>query len=64
MAKAKGEMIKPLAWLHARPRGGIIGRGAGVSSIKPPRLRGVGVSPIKKTPSIVVFDLLLTIKRL
>ena len=64
VAKAKDEMIKPLAWLHAHPRGGIIGRGAVVSPIEPLRPRGIGVSPLKKTPSILVFGLALAIKRL
>ena len=64
VAKAKDEMIKPLAWLHACPRDGIIRRGAGISLIKPPKPRGIGVSPLKKTQSILVFDLVLAIKRL
>ena len=62
-AKAKDEMIKLLSWLHTRPRGGIIGRGAEVSPIKLLRPRGVEVSPLKKTPSIPVFGLALTIKK-
>ena len=55
MAKAKDKMTKPLAWLHARPTGGIIGRGVGVSPIKPLRPMDVGVSPLKKTLSILVL---------
>ena len=60
MAKAKDKMIKPLA----HPRGGIIGRDTGVSSIKPPRPSGIAVSPLKKTPGILMFGLTLVIKRL
>ena len=55
VAKAKNEMIKPLAWLYVRPKGGIIGRSDEVSPIKPPRPRGGGVSPLKKTQSILAL---------
>ena len=45
-------MTKTLAKQYAHARGGIIGRGSGVSQLKLSRLRGVGVSPLKKTSSI------------
>ena len=64
MAKVKDEIIKPLAWLYACPRGGIIRRGAEVSLIKPLRPSGIRVSLFKKTLSILVFVLALAIKKL
>ena len=61
VTKAKDKMIKPLG-LHVRSRGRIIGRGAGVSPIKPQIPIGIGVSPLKKTPTILVFGLSIIIK--
>ena len=57
VAKAKGEMIKSLAKRHARARRGNIGKGDGVSPLKPPRPRGIRVFPLKKTQNSLVLGM-------
>ena len=59
--KDKGEMIKPFAKRYARPSGGTIGRGTGVSSIQPPKSRGVRVSLLKKTLNTLELSLALVV---
>ena len=55
--KPKGKIIKLLAKRHACQRGGTIRTGTGSSPIKSSRLRGIGVSLLKKTPIALMLDL-------